>query len=355
MMTYILALLLGVAANARPLPAQKGLLEVRPGRKLFVDHRPARNGKPTLFLLNGLTYSTREWNAFVGAMQELDPDIGFVLYDMRGMGQTLLNDGPAFAPIALDEQVEDLHALKSVLGVQGPTASVGLSYGGALALAAAIHYPDDFDQVVAMAPFLERIPEQDRMIKTWVSQHRVLYPLDPRSEDQLYDHYLRVMIYSSYPMVEPIIMENPLKLEAVFRMVQGAKNWNAAASAPDLPKGKVHVVGARADEYVKFDRLQYFLSAVLPGTLASTMFIQDPPLELLLPTQKHHKIPELRPRLIAAWVRAIVSGDSSLQKGLTFWADPLIGEARSGSIVIPLEKAVGCASSLGKSFWPSRI
>lgn len=349
MLNLFLALVVSVASYARPAKTTRGFVEVAAGRRLYVEYRPALNGKPTVFLLNGLTYSTREWAAFAQALTRLDPEIGLVLYDMQGMGATLLANLPVLYDIPVQNQVEDLHALKRALKISGPTASVGLSYGGAVALMYALRYPGDFDQTIAMAPFLERLPDQDHLILQSVRNHRLMFPLDPRSDEELYDLYLRGVV-ATFPLVEPVILENPFKLEGVYRMVKGAKNWNAAGEAAKLPAGQIHIVAATGDEYVKLDRMQNFLNHVPSGVLESVLFIEDPSAEILLPSQKYHKIPELRPTLSAAWVHEIVSGNRHLQKGRIFNVDPQTGEARSGKIKIPLkrEKKNDCETALAR-------
>jgi pimeloyl-ACP methyl ester carboxylesterase len=342
---FTLALLVvSGAAHAKQTIPSNGMLEIRPGHSLYVEHLPARNGKPTLFLANGLTYTTQDWKTFVDALRALDPDIGFVLYDMTGMGETALNSGGANEAIPFDNQTRDLHDLKSTLAIYGPAVALGLSYGGAEVLNHAAKYPNDFDTYIAMAPFLERMPEQDSLIKLWCAQHRVLYPWDKRTDDELYDWYLWVMVSTTYPVMETIL---PYQLVPLYRMVQGAKNWDAFKVGPALPKGKVHVIASLRDEYVKFERMKLFLSKVAPGVLASVMVINDPESQVLSPFEKHHKINQLRPVLSAAMVYQILIGNPELQKGLTFSVDPKKGVARSGKIEIPLE--TDCATLLRKA------
>jgi len=314
---------------------KKGLVEVRPGQKLYVEYRAAVGNKPTLFLLNGLTWSTRDWKKFVAAMDDIDPDIGFVLYDMRGMGRTLIEYAPIRENILFEDQVDDLKALRTYLNVKGKTALVGLSYGGAVSIAYPAKYPRDFDLSIAMAPFIERLTDQDVMINGWIGQHRMLYPFDPRTKEELYDHYLRILIYSTYPAYEPVLLENPWKLEATFRMVQGAKNFTAVGQVEGLPKDKLHLMGAMSDDFVKPERLEIFWNAVKAKAASF--------LKLKL---TKHKIPSEEPEIAASWVYQIMTGNPHIAHGAVFVGDPFKGEARSGNIVIPLEKAGFCDTLL---------
>ena len=331
----LLSLLWCLNVHAKMPIWQKGMVEINPGQELYVEYRAAAPGKHTLFMLNGLTWSTRDWGRFVDAMDEIDPGLGFVLYDMRGMGRTLLKYAPLRESISMEDQIEDLKALRSKLNVRGKTALAGLSYGGALAIAYPAKYPRDFDMSIAMAPFIERLTEQDMIIDAWILQHRFLYPLDPRSKEELYDHYLRILIYTTYPAAEPVLLENPFKLEATFRMVQGAKDFKALGQVEHLPKNKLHLIGALDDEFVKAERLEMFWNAVRSkaGSFLRLAYTK-------------HKIPSERPKIVASWIHQILRGNPHITQGAVFEGDPIEGQARSGDLVIPLKKAGFCESIL---------
>ncbi len=334
-------LLLLMSANAWGLVStfEKGLVEIRPGYKLYVEIRKAEVGKPTIFCLNGLTWSTRDWKPLVEALDKIEPGLGFVLYDMKGMGDTLLINPPVRENIHLEDQLKDLEDLRRTLRVSGPTAAIGLSYGGGLALMNYALNPKAFDKVIAISPFLARITDQDNMINDWVRTHRIMFPLDPRTVDELYDHYLRVLVYSTYPLAEPVVLENPYKLEAIYRMVLGAKNFRAKDFIPGMKKGQLHIVGAIDDQFVKDPELQGFWQT-LAGKGMSYLRLSD----------TGHKIPTERPELTANWIREILRGNPELNKGLQFDGDAVKGEARSGEIVIPLKKVSFCETLLRRTF-----
>lgn len=311
------------------------------GQQLYVEHYQALDGQPTVFLLNGLTYSTENWKPLVAELRKLNPGLGIVLYDMVGMGRTLIeNYQTRKDDIPMANQVRDLHELKKLMNIKGKTAVIGESYGSAVALLNSTIHPDDFDIVVAMAPFLERLPDQDRYIQTQLTWHNLMFPADPRNQEEIYDYYLRQLVYSTYPAAEPTILSNPYKLEAVFRMVKGAKNWNAMENAHRLPANRVHVLAAVDDEHVKVDRINLFWNSIPTNVRESFLLMQ----------KTHHKIPEERPTPTAAWLTEILNGGEHMRRGLTFSYDPALGTARSGEIVIPLEpKKVGsCETLLGK-------
>ena len=314
---------------------QKGFLEIRPGVKLYVEHREAARGKPTIYLANGLTWSTGDWQPFVRAMDELDPGLGFVLYDPQGMGKTLMKYAPIRERIPFESQITDLKDLRRTLNVKGRTVLAGLSYGGAITIAYLNKYPRDFDVGIAMAPFIERLNDQDQILDTWISTHRVLYPGDYRSYEELYDHYLRVLITSTYPLAEPVLMENPYKLDATFRMVQGAKDFKAVDHLARIPKNKFHLMGALGDDFVKEPRLALFWQAAKEKAGSY----------LRLKSTKH-KIPSERPTVAAAWVMQVINGNPLLQEGAVFEGDPFTKKATDGEHVIELQKGQGCESLL---------
>lgn len=344
---FVLLTLLGAQAQAKfqsapPAIFTKGFVQVRPNQRLYVEYRKATFGRPTLFLLNGLTWSTTQWGPFVTSLNKLDPGLGIVLYDMEGMGKTLLDKAPINFEIPIEHQVQDLKDLHDTLKITGPTILSGLSYGGAVALAYMAKYPKEFDKLIAMAPFLERLPDQDAMIQQMIKSTRQAYPFNPASDDELYDYFLRQLVTYQYPILEPIMLENPYKIEGVYRMVQGIKNWHASEIVSQLPAGKVHLMAGEDDPYVKLPWLKTLWQSLSQAARASFIILSN--------TQ--HKLPEERPDFTAAWVQQILNNNPDLKKGLVFDGDPAAGVATSGSVVIPLHKASLCDTLLRTMFRP---
>jgi proline iminopeptidase len=69
-----------------------------------------------------------------------------VYFDHRGQGRSARGDNEKYT---LDENVEDMEALRRHLGV-GPVVSIGASYGGVVAMAHAVRYPDAVSHLVLM-------------------------------------------------------------------------------------------------------------------------------------------------------------------------------------------------------------
>ncbi len=313
-------------------------IEIRPGVELFVEHHPAAPGRPTVFLANGLTYSTKQYDDYVEALRKLDPGIGIVAWDMRGMGKTLLKYGPQRERVLIEDQAKDLRDLVKKLNITGAKSLMGLSYGGALKLLYSTLHPDEFDHYIGFAPLVERVPAQDLYLQRMVRWHRMMFPFDRSSDDEIYDHYLKDLVYRTFWLAEPIILENPYKLDAVFRMVQGVKNFNAFSLADRFPRNKIHLIAAKNDEHVKLDRLNEFWATVPESARASYLRLDH----------STHKIPEAWPHIAASWTLHILSNHPDLHRGLIFEGDPYKAEAKHGAIRIPLNKAGNCEPLLGK-------
>lgn len=303
-----------------------GYVEIRPGERLHVEHHPAQDGFPTLFLLNGLTYSTRQWDPFVQTIKNLEPRLGIVTYDMRGMGKTLKDpkgeQNDRDKNITPEMQARDLKDLMRVLNIQGPKSTVALSYGGAIQILAAAR-DFDFDHFINMAPLLEPMESQDQWIRQKIAFHRMLAPGDLRSDEALYDYYLWLLVLTTYPMAEPVIAGDIDKIIGIYRMVKPIRHWRGIQYTNHFPRGKFHLVAAIKDEYVPLKDLEEFWDNIPTNSRASFLKIKN----------ARHKIPEERPEIAARWVLQILRGHPHLQSGLTFTGDP-------NSLIVEGEKTI---------------
>ena len=307
----------GVPLSAR----QIGFVKLASGRSLNIDYVKPAPGQPTVVLVNGLTYRIGCWDAFV---RELHGNgLGILRYDPMGQGQTLLKYAKHIDAIPYQDQVEDLVQLLNALHL--PQVHVaGLSYGGGIGFAFAAAHPDRLLTLTAMAPFVLPLPDQDQYLRSQVTATRIMFPYNPATDDELYDYFLRNFIYSSYPLYEPIVLENPFKLEGIFRLVQGIRKLVVVDTANQLPKGKIHLVVGTADTYVPNAIHERFWDSLPPGLMASRLFIEG----------SGHKIPELEPQFAANWLKHVIAGDPAIQGGRTFDGTPTLGRATSGSTVV---------------------
>ena len=304
--------------------SRSGFVTLADGRALYAEFTPAAPGKSTLVLLNGMTHDVRNWDAVVS---QLDLNgVGLLRYDLWGQGETLLAHAPATDRIPLSRQIDDLAELSGRLGITGRIDLAGLSYGGGLALAFAAKYPGRVGHLIVMAPYVEAVADQDAWIKTQVAFTRLTFPMNPASDDELYDYFLRNLVYQSYPLAEPSVLSNPFKLEATFRLTQGIRTFRADQVVGRLPIGSVHLMIAGNDQYITHGELDRFWSAVPQDRRGSRIKIEG----------VEHKFIGVVPQFAAAWLSLIERGDTRIAGGRSFAGQPHEGTARSGQLVIPM-------------------
>lgn len=299
-----------------------GFVTLKEGHELYVQYVKPKEKMPTIVLLNGLTYSTEQWTAFIAPL--VARGVGVVRYDMIGMGQTLLKYAPISQTIKIEEQVRDLDILLTVMKVKGPYNIIGLSYGGGVAAGYAAAFPEKVKNLIMMAPFTRPLEGQDNWIKAQIWATRQMFPFNKASDDDLYQYFLKQIVYMTYPQAEPVVLGNPFRLEAVFRMADGIRKFRPVDFAPLLPAKKLHLMIARQDQYIDTAVLEEYWNAASPESHASLMYING----------SEHKMVEAVPRFTAAWVYEIITGNAKLFKGNTFEGYPYRGEIRSGDETI---------------------
>lgn len=273
----------------------KGFVSLK-NKELYVDYTAPKAHQETVVLLNGLTYSTQQWDQLTLELKK--KGLGVLRYDMDGMGKSLLRRGPKFAPYAYTDQVDDLYNLLETVKLPSPYNLVGLSYGGGITSAYSAKYGQTVKNAVMMAPYTEALAQQDNYIKLQVAMTRLYFPFNPASDDQIYDYYLHQICYATYPIVEPIVLENPYKLEAVFRMTQGIRKYKAINDVNLYPAKKMHLIIAENDQYIPREVLTQFWDAIPVQARASLTILKG----------SEHKIPESKPVEAASIIEAIVQG-----------------------------------------------
>ena len=304
---------------------QKGFVRISKDRELYVDWTYAQPKKPTVILINGLTYSTKQWDDFAKAL--VAKGIGVLRFDPQGMGETLLKYAPILETIPYQNQVEDLNALVKALKISGKLNLIGLSYGGGLGIAFSAKYPEKVKNLIALAPYTEPVQTQDQWVKSQIWMTRKAFPWNTASDEELYEYFFRQLVYLSFPAVEPVILENPFKLEATFRMALGMKTLLAADVVKQLPAQSLHLIIAGTDQYIARDVLEKFWKQVPESIKASKTIFNN----------VEHKIPEAAPRFTAEYVELILSENKVLAGGKELEADPVSGRVKydGGSFELP--------------------
>lgn len=163
----------------------------------LVPDGPAMRERPAAFIIHGGPGG--DHSGFKPSMSPLADHMQLVYCDHRGQGRSGQAD-PAADParFTLDENVEDMEALRNHLGL-GPIVSIGTSYGGMVAMAHAARYPHAIARLVlvvtaAHGGFIPRAMQTVRERGT-EEQRRVcdtLWAGGFRSADEL-KHYYKVM------------------------------------------------------------------------------------------------------------------------------------------------------------------
>ncbi len=128
----------------------------------LVPDGPAMREKPVAFIIHGGPGG--DHSGFKPVMSPLAETAQLVYFDHRGQGRSGLADPDADAArFTLDENVEDMEALRRYLGL-GPIVSIGTSYGGMVAMAHAARYPDAVSHLIlivtaAHGGFIQRAME----------------------------------------------------------------------------------------------------------------------------------------------------------------------------------------------------
>lgn len=310
-----LVLLTGFMLSQQALAGNlKQFIKLKSGRELYVETIEAKAGKPTIVLLNGLTYGIKQWDRFSKALETYG--YGQIKIDPFGMGQTLLKYAPMMEVIPADQQVKDIHEILQSLNVPTPYNLLGLSYGGGLSMIFASTYPSEVGTQILMAPYTEPMEGQDTWIKSQITYSKQVNPFLTASEEELYDYFLKWNVYTTYPSAEPIVLENPYKLEATFRMVQGIRHWKASDHWNNFADKSVHLIIAGMDQYIKREVLTTFWDKLPESKKLSKVIINN----------SEHKIPEAVPNFAAAWVDLLMRDKKLVSEKVEFNADPLTGE-----------------------------
>lgn len=272
---------------------EKLWIKVSSTKELYTEYYAAKAGKPTVVLLHGLTNTTHHWSKFINELKKLG--YGVVCYDMEGMGQTLLRYAPIRTIIPMTTQIDDLHILLKKLRLKKPYNILGLSYGGGVAFGYSIKHPDYVNNLILMAPYTGPVEKINQFILNQVSTTRTLYPYNPYTDEQLYEYFFRQYVYATYPALEPTVLENPYKLEAVFRLSQGVGSFipNEHVEKLNVP---TTLMIAENDQYFPASEYENFWNTFPVKSRRALIYIKN----------SEHKIPESQPAQAAKYLQQIL-------------------------------------------------
>lgn len=315
----LLAVILGIQLTGQTSWAAAGtltgLVEIN-HKKLYVEYTKPQAGKPTVVLVNGLTYSTSNWSAVSRAL--VAKGFGVVSFDMYGMGLTLLSNVIPMKPILFSDQAADLHALVHGLKLPAPYNLVGLSYGGGIIAAFAARYPQEAGNLVMINPYTEFLETQKNWIKDQIKNTRMMFPSNPASDEELTDYFIRQLVYTTYPAAEISSVENPYKLEGITRMVQGIRMYQPIEETKFLPQRSLHLVISEQDQYIPQNIYSNYWKAVPLISRANLTYVKF----------SEHKLPEAFPRFTAQYIQGVLDGQPILFNGDVLEANPVTMELK---------------------------
>ncbi|MGZ5278759.1 MAG: alpha/beta fold hydrolase, partial [Pseudobdellovibrionaceae bacterium] len=194
-------------------------------------------------------------------------------------------------------------------------------------LYASLH-PQQIGKLIAMAPYTEPMKSQNDWILSQIWYTRQVQPWNTATDDELYAYFFKQIVYSTYPSVEPIVLENPFKLEAIFRMGLGIRKFQAVNVVASLPPKSLHLMIAGRDRYIPRDMLEGFWAQVPASAQATKLIVSN----------SGHKIPEDVPRFAASWVIEILKDTPPVRQNSSFEADAYTGVVKFSGGEIQLTK-----------------
>jgi proline iminopeptidase len=157
----------------------------------LVPDGPRMVERPTAFLVHG--GPGVDHTSLKARYGQLADRMQLVYFDHRGQGRSTRGDPATYI---LDQNVEDMEALRRYLGVKA-IVSIGTSYGGTVAMAHAARYPDSVSHLILIATcahggYAARAVEivAERGTPEQVSQCRDLFAGRIDSSDKLRQYFI---------------------------------------------------------------------------------------------------------------------------------------------------------------------
>lgn len=127
--------------------------------------------RPIVVCIHGFAVVDNAANAFLLGFH-LAKHADVITYDLRGHGRS---DQPP-SGYRIEDHATDLFALLDALGIEVPVHLIAASYGGAIAMAAAIGHPDRvasvtlLDGAVPVADWVDNVITQARDFEAWIRE-----------------------------------------------------------------------------------------------------------------------------------------------------------------------------------------
>jgi proline iminopeptidase len=126
----------------------------------LVPDGPVMRSRPPAMVIHGGPGS--DHSGMRAGMERLTARAQVIYFDHRGQGRSDRGDPARYT---LDENVEDMEALRKYLGL-GPVISIGTSYGGMVAMAHAARHPSSVSHLILIVTAAHQgfVQEAERLI-----------------------------------------------------------------------------------------------------------------------------------------------------------------------------------------------
>lgn len=309
-----------------PETGVSGYVALKSGDQIYVHVYNADSNLEPIVFLNGLSQDVSDWRALFPIIENSKRPLIFFdnLYQGRSLKKYLSEKKtrfpltsplgaerafygedakPLFKSVPITEQSQDIINLLDFLGVNTKVDLVGLSYGGGSALEIASTFSDRVRNVIMLAPYVGPLETQDQMIRAKVALLRKMYPISrysaPEYYNELYDYFLRDLVYTTYYISEPsIIRWGFMQTVGAYELIRGIRHIVSADLVKTVPDHSIHLAIAGHDQYIPEKMLTDFWGTIPESKRGSILKVVN----------VEHKLNESVGPLIANYVLSIVDG-----------------------------------------------
>jgi pimeloyl-ACP methyl ester carboxylesterase len=273
----------------------QGFVKTKSGAEVFVSVKLGKNpgaNRPVV-MLDGIAARYERNTGFENLVKQKDQSI--ISIYLPGQGETLAKDSAAGGrsvrnDIQQEDQAKAVIEVLDALGVKEPVGLAGLSYGGAIAAQAEKMFPDRFNKVMLVAPFVESqgksSPYYSMMNNPWNPWGASMYRSSTKSA-----------LERLFPNVPTVLQPHRGAFhEGLFRLTMGLEDFELDDTVKGMEDVHFLVVpkdGASSPEGNK---------AAFKGARTGS-FTMAPPSEA-----GNHDLVRANGSLVASWIADVMAG-----------------------------------------------
>lgn len=273
----------------------QGFVKTRSGQDVFVSIKLGKNpaaNRPVV-MLDGIAARYERNTGFENLVKQKDQSI--ISIYLPGQGETLARDMGAGGKslrrdIEQEDQARAVIEVLDALGVKEPVGIAGLSYGGAIAAQAEKMYPDRFDKVMLIAPYVE---SQGKSSPYYAMMNN---PWNPWGT-MMYRSSTKTALESLFPNVPTVLQPHRGAFhEALFRLTMGLEDFEL----DDTVKGMedVHFLVVPEDTASPPDADKAAFKGARTGSFTSAPRSEA----------GNHDLVRANGSLVASWVADVMAG-----------------------------------------------